>query len=135
MIELRYYSWKWPISCHWSLIIPPKNVRKLPFISNLRFSDVFRGYIKWSVTWNGLTAWADFFNLFDGLLHYQQQVFSIASNNPLWSSFTSKRSTYISKLNRRLPMTYIQHLIHIDLLWNFEFQSYPFGVFLQNGCF
>ena len=39
-----------PISCHWSLLIPPKTSE------NYRFSDVFRGYQKRSMAWNGLNG-------------------------------------------------------------------------------
>ena len=38
----------YPILCHWSLSIPPQNIKKL------WLSDVFRGYRKRPVAWNGL---------------------------------------------------------------------------------
>ena len=44
----------WPISCHWSLLIPLKTSE------NLWFSDVFRGYQIRSVAWNGLIAASGF---------------------------------------------------------------------------
>ena len=38
----------WPISCQWSLFIPPENIRKR------KVSYVFRGYRKRSAAWHGL---------------------------------------------------------------------------------
>ena len=38
----------WPIWCHWSLLIPPENIRK-PLVF-----WCFQGYQKRSVAWNGL---------------------------------------------------------------------------------
>ena len=40
----------YPISCHWSLSIPPENIRKLL----VWFPDVFRGYRKRPAPWNEL---------------------------------------------------------------------------------
>ena len=70
-------------------VIPFHNTGLLLYPSktseNLRFFDVFRGYRKWSVTWNGLSTWADFFNLFDGIYSIYDET---CSSTSLYITFT-----------------------------------------------
>ena len=44
----QFFSNDLPISCHWSLSITPE------FIKNLSYFDIFKGYRKKPVAWNGL---------------------------------------------------------------------------------
>ena len=98
----------WPTSCHWSLSIPPINIRKLQKI------DIFRGYGKGLVVWNGLVCYLDLWLRCRWYMAIGSPVYLLSRILPIL--FTVLPSRYIQNIVNRSTAIFIFEMVYIKMV-------------------